>query len=471
MSSIEKRLRRNGRPSWRAHYRTPSGQQRSQTFQRKVDAERFLHSVESSKSSGAFVDPAQAKVTIGEWAAKWLQGQNHIKPTTYERYEGVIRKHVEPAWSSVPLSKVSHAEVQAWVTKLSQTQSPASVRKIHRVLSLVLDMAVKDGRLARNVAAKVNLPRPVRHENRYLTHTQVEALADACGYPPEPSRHSSLDTRTNETYRLVVLFLAYTGVRFGEMAALKVRRLDLSRRRAVVAESVTPVQGLGLVWGTPKSHQRREVSIPRFLIEGLAAHVVDKEPDDLVFGGIRNGQPLRVSTFRSSFSAAAATIGIPTLHPHELRHTAASLAIASGADVKVVQMMLGHASATMTLDTYGHLFEDRLDEVATAMDTARAAERTKRDEARAVANPASAVPILLPNGPEPRNCEDPLTRVSAVQRVFHSGTPDGIRTRATALRGRRARPLHNGGVGACELYRSANETVQSAPRWGTRTRT
>ncbi|MGI8701679.1 MAG: tyrosine-type recombinase/integrase [Nocardioidaceae bacterium] len=130
------------------------------------------------------------------------------------------------------------------------------------------------------------------------------------------------------------------------MAALKVRRLDLTRGRAVIAESVTPVQGKGLVWGPPKSHQRREVAIPSFLVADLAAYLAGKEPDDLVFGGIRNGQPLRVSTFRSAFNTAVASIGIPGLHPHELRHTAASLAIASSADVKVVQNMLGHASAT-----------------------------------------------------------------------------------------------------------------------------
>ena len=100
-----------------------------------------------------------------------------------------------------------------------------------------------------------------------------------------------------------------------------------------------------------------------------------KQPDDLVFAGIRNGQPLRVGTFHTAFSAAARAIGVPDLHPHELRHTAASLGIASGADVKVVQQMLGHGSASMTLDTYGHLFEDRLDEVGDAMGRARDAAR------------------------------------------------------------------------------------------------
>jgi integrase len=99
--------------------------------------------------------------------------------------------------------------------------SPATVTKVHRVPSLILDMAVNDGRLARNVAKGVNLPRIHKAEHLYLTHEQVEDLANECGYPNNPSKFSSHDIRTNETYRLVVLFLAYTGMRFGEMAALQ----------------------------------------------------------------------------------------------------------------------------------------------------------------------------------------------------------------------------------------------------------
>ena len=238
------------------------------------------------------------------------------------------------------------------------------------------------------------------------------------------------------------------------MAALKVKRFDLTRRRAVIAESVTPVQGKGLVWGTPKSHQRREVSIPSFLVADFDAHVAGKEPDDLVFGGIRKGQPLRVSTFRSAFSAGAASIGIPGLHPHELRHTAASLAIASGADVKVVQKMLGHASATMTLDTYGHLFEDRLDNVAAAMDAARTVRRAKARRGRIRCQRTHCCANLLPIDSDPRDGEGHLTRVSAGQEALSDGSPDGIRTRATALRGRRARPLHNGAIERTRLYRT-----------------
>ena len=183
------------------------------------------------------------------------------------------------------------------------------------------------------------------------------------------------------------------------------------------------MQGHGLVWGTPKSHQRREVPIPRFLVDDLARHVAGKDPDDLVFGGIRGGEPLRVAMFRKPFTAAAVAIGIPGLHPHELRHTAACLAIASGADVKVVQQMLGHGSATMTLDTYGHLFENRLDEVAEAMDLARTSQRqTAGLELPAV----PAVARVLPEHPSGPESKDPLTGVSAGQGSFSMVAPTGF---------------------------------------------
>lgn len=351
MASIDKRVR-DGNTSWRVRYRDPAGRQRNKTFARKVDAERYLTTVEAAKLAGSYVDPALGRLTVGDWAARWLDAQAHLKASTRERYAGILRAHVVPRWGTTRLADVSHADVQSWVSTLTRSSQPATVRKVHRVLSLVLASAVKDGRLARNPAEGVNLPRVVVGERRYLTHEQVHALAAAAG-----------------PYRLAVLFLAYTGVRFGELAALRLGRLDLLRRRAAIVEAVTEVNG-ALAWGTPKGHERREVPIPRFLVDELAAHVAGRGRDDLAFPGVK-GAVLRVRVFRrGGFDPAASAIGVPEMHPHELRHTAASLAIASGADVKVVQQMLGHKSATMTLDLYGHLFPDRLDEVADALDTA-----------------------------------------------------------------------------------------------------
>jgi integrase len=234
------------------------------------------------------------------------------------------------------------------------------------VLSLVLGLAVRDGRLARNPAVGVPLPRTVRGEQIFLSYAQVDDLAAAAGRD-----------------RLAILFLAYTGVRYGEMAALRVRNLNLLRRRALIAEAVADVNGRA-IFGTPKTHQRRQVPVPRFLAEELAVHVADKEPGDFVFA--EQGGVLHLRNFRRmSFDPAVRAAGLDGLTPHALRHTAASLAIASGANVKVVQTMLGHQSATMTLDLYGHLLNDQLDEVADAMDAARAAEASARRPAAAVA--------------------------------------------------------------------------------------
>ena len=437
MASIEKR-RRAGRMVWRAHYRTPSGRQRNTTFARKVDAERFLAGVESSKNAGSFVDPALARISVGEWAQTWLAGQAHLKASTRERYAGILREHILPSWGAVRLDKVSHADVQAWVAALARRRSPATVRKVHRVLSLILDLAVRDGRLARNVAEKINLPRAVKAEQRYLTIEQVEHLANECGYPSTFSKHRAYAERDCETYRLVVLFLAYTGVRFGEMAALKVGRLDLPRRRAVIAESVTVVQGKGLVWSTPKTHTRREVPIPDFLAGQLASLVQGRAPQDLVFPAVRSGGPIRATHFRRGhFDAAARAIGQPGLHPHELRHTAASLAIASGADVKVVQQMLGHSSATMTLDTYGHLFENRLDEVSRALDRARqAAELPVRRRARGEEDRRPGVAQTLPNGVVTDIAAYRGKDKTAGQPAVLSSAPGRIRTCAPASGGR-----------------------------------
>ena len=134
------------------------------------------------------------------------------------------------------------------------------------------------------------------------------------------------------------------------------------------------------VFGTPKSHQRRSVPLPRFLVEPLAVHLAGRDGDELVFTS-PGGGVLRNNNFRRRvFDRAAEAVGLAGLTPHELRHTAASLAVAEGANVKAVQRMLGHASAAMTLDVYADLFEDDLDEVADRLD--RAAARAGADSMR-----------------------------------------------------------------------------------------
>jgi integrase len=157
------------------------------------------------------------------------------------------------------------------------------------------------------------------------------------------------------------------------MAALRVGDFDTLRRRINVSRSVTEFNGL--VWSTPKTWERRSVPFPASLTDELAALMVGKGRDDLVFTGGR-GQVLRVSNYRRWVFASAVEecrkvdSTFPTITPHDLRHTAASLAVSAGANVKAVQRMLGHAKASMTLDVYADLFDEDLDGVADRLDMA-----------------------------------------------------------------------------------------------------
>ena len=354
MGNIQKR--ENGR--WRARYRDPSGRERARHFARKVDAERWLVSMESTKHRGEWIDPAMSRITVGDWSQRWIDGQSQLKPQTRERYRNIVRVQVVPEWEQVRLSAISHADVVAWVAKLvSDGYAASTVRQIHRVFSLMLDLAVRDGRLPRNPAAGVRLPRAAKGEPVFLSHTQVEELARAC-----------------PGYGLFVRVLAYTGMRWGEATAVRVRRVDLMRRRIEVEHTAVELNG-EMTYGTPKTHQRRSVPLPRSLVDELARHIAGKRSDDLVFTTPR-GDVMRNHNFRSRvFVPAAKKIGMPGLTPHDLRHTAASLAVQAGANVKAVQRMLGHASAAMTLDVYAGLFNDDLDAVADRLDAAAAAAR------------------------------------------------------------------------------------------------
>ena len=151
---------------------------------------------------------------------------------------------------------------------------------------------------------------------------------------------------------------------------LRVRELDMLQRRATIAENAVQA-GASIHVGTPKAHKQRTVPLPEFLVTHLARQCEGKRREELLFPG-EDGRHLRRPHPTSGwFAKAVAAWGIPRATPHDLRHTAASLAVSAGANVKAVQKMLGHASAAITLDIYADLFDDDLEAVATALDQAR----------------------------------------------------------------------------------------------------
>ncbi len=291
-----------------------------------------------------------------------------IKPSTLATYDALLRVHVLPVWGRVPLAGVRHEDVQQWVQRRHGSGLSASkVRLAYIVLAGVLDLAVRSRRLAANPARGVELPSLTeaaaeRGEMRVLTEEETWALADAAG-----------------EQRLAVLTLCWCGLRFGELAALRVGRVDLLRRELRVEATLSEVGGR-LVEGSPKTRgSRRTVALPAWLCDELGPSLAEKGPEDRAFTA-PGGGPLRGGNWRRRvWDRAVRDAGLASqtrgdmLRPHDARHTAASLHIKHGTPPKVLSALLGHASVGITLDRYGHLYPgdaagyvDKLGEVALA---------------------------------------------------------------------------------------------------------
>ncbi|HSM45328.1 MAG TPA: tyrosine-type recombinase/integrase [Acidimicrobiia bacterium] len=345
-------IQRVDRPKpWRARYRAPDGRQLSRSFKRKIDAEKWLRAEEGKADRGEWIDPNAGAITYGEWSKHWIDSLHGLAPKTRAGYESLLRSRVLPTFANAELRNITTPAVRQWVSGMVEDISPARIRQALQVLHASLDMAVDDGLISRNPTHRVKTP-PVRKRRQlFLTAGQLEDLATTAD-------------RLREGMGGLIRLLGYGGLRWGEAVALRWENVDVSRRRIEVEEAATEISGR-LVFGSPKTHETRTVIVPRFVIDGLG------EPGEgLVFRAPRGG-PVRHSNFTRTVwvPAVGDAYGIPEdLLIHDLRDTAASLAISAGASIKAVQRMLGHASAAMTLDTYGSLFTEDLEDLADRME-------------------------------------------------------------------------------------------------------
>lgn len=364
-----------GTVSYVFRYRDPAGRQRSVSRGTLAAAEREKKKIDRAMDDAVYADPKLGKTTVGQYAEAWLERQTNkglLKPTTLASYRSLLDNCVLPTWRNVPLSKITFDAADEWVGGLhrgGEGLSASRTRQAYHLFTGMLDDAVKSRLLGTNVARGVELPRLPKSDKTGLTWTQLEDLADACG-----------------PYRLLILLLGRTGLRWGEMSGMKVSRVRWNeaegRYYLRVVDNVVEVDGVQLIT-TPKSHAQRGVPVPSSLTEELAEHLASKRPGEHLFSS-RAGTAMRVGNFRRAyFDKAAAKIGMPGLTPHELRHTAASLAHDAQATVADVQAMLGHAKPSTTLDVYTHLFRGSLGELADRMDE-KAAEARRRPGLRAV---------------------------------------------------------------------------------------
>jgi integrase len=352
MASIERRHNR-----WMTRWRSPEGKNCARVFTRKVDAEAFLISIEHSKRSGAYVDPADGRVSFREYAEQWRAVQSHHRPTTAAQTETNLRRHVYPALGDRPVAAIRHSDVQGAVAGWSTRLSPATVEVVYRLVVRIFRAAVRDRIIAAHPCDAVRLPTTDKTRVVPLTVAEVQAMTDAA--PPR--------------YRALILLGASSGLRHGEAIGLTTDRVDFFRRTVTVDRQLILVPGSPPRFGPPKTpSSHRIVPVPQFIVDALAAHLAEfgVGPDGLLFTN-DDGEPIRRNRFSEVMqrTARSARVSRPVGF-HDLRHFYASLLIRHSESVKTVQARLGHAMAQETLDTYGHLWPDSEDRTRTAVEEA-----------------------------------------------------------------------------------------------------
>jgi integrase len=332
MATIEPYQTRSGAQLYAVRYRKPDNKQTwKRGFRTKRDARMFEATVEVSKAKGEYVAPKLGRVTVGELADRWLtRKQKATAPSHYRMLASAWRVHVQPHWGKVAVADVDLLAVEEWITAMvTNGAGPTTVLRAYGVLSGILADAVKGKRLAANPAKGVeNLPRKTSRRHVYLSSDDVHRLADESG-----------------EHRALVLTLAYTGIRWGEAIALKVRDVEFLRRRLNVSENAVQL-GVDHAVGPTKGRKARSVPVPEFVLDELSVQCRGKALGDLVFSQGTDYLP-RPKSDGGWFAGAVKRAKVQKITPHDL-----------------LQRMLGHTSAKVTLDTYADLFDTDLDAVA-----------------------------------------------------------------------------------------------------------
>lgn len=317
------------------------------TFETKTEARRWLSSVETDMVRGDWHDPRRGRVPFAEWADRWLAVKSaKLRAATIELYRYLLRRHVKPRFGSTQLGHITAADVQAWLGDLHASYlSSNTVAKAYRILKAVMEGAVEAGLIPRSPCTIKGAATERHPEMRVATPEEVAAIARAAG----------------PRWRALILTAAYSGLRWGELAGLRRCDVDIEEGTVTVARQLLEVNGQ-LDFGPPKTAAgRRTVGLPSFVVRSLSEHLDRYAEDDdegLVFPD-RDGGPMRRSNFRRRvWKPATRKAEVEGLRFHDLRHTAATLAAASGASLRSLMARIGHSSSAAAL-RYQHVLADQ----------------------------------------------------------------------------------------------------------------
>lgn len=328
-----------------------NGKQRlKRGFPRKIDAKKWeaVH-VTAAKATGTYTNPTSGKITVSQLSAQYFDTKKiTVKPSYFEDISAAYHNWVDPEFGHMQVAKITHSQVQAWANSIAEQRSASVVRRAKDILSGILDIAVKDNIIAKNPADDTIMPRKKQSPHRYLTINELYKLADNAG-----NRHDT------------ILILGLCGMRIGELMALTAGDVDVTGRRISITKNQSIVSGKKLIVET-KTYQNRVIMYPDVLDDIINAHIANKSQSEPLIGVIHTDsgdiqEPTSVSStmWINKAMSKAGLDGHITVH--DLRHTAASIMVQSGANVKAIQRQLGHKNASTTLDIYADLFTDDLD--------------------------------------------------------------------------------------------------------------
>jgi integrase len=343
---------------------------------KRRDAEKELRRLLRALDTGEHVDAT--RMTVRDWLRAWLLAvREEVSPRTHERYEEIVRNFLVPELGALPLGKLAPVHIQKMYSKWATSGrkdgkpgglSPRTRGHIHRVFNAALVRAVEQQTIPRNPAEafKKRLPKVENKQMIVLSPEQSRRLLDTIAH--------------TRVYWPVMLALA-TGVRRGEVFALRWKHVDLERGSLRVMESLEQTRAAGLRFKPPKSGRSRVITLPAFAIEKLR-RLKREQAEELLTLGIRqsgetlvcaraDGKPLQPQSLTHQFARLVSRIkDLPRVRFHDLRHSHATQLLLAGVHPKVAQERLGHASITTTIDLYSHVTETMQSDAAARLDQA-----------------------------------------------------------------------------------------------------
>jgi integrase len=344
---------------FQARYRGPDGIMRSapNTFATAKEADRWLTLAEGRIVQQDWIDPARAKVKLGDYAERWISQRPKLRPRTVALYRWTLRAHITPHFGDVEVGRITSPMVREWRAELLESGvSVSGAAKAYRLLRAVLMTAMKEDEMIRVNPCRIpGADKEEAAERPTLTISQVMALAEAM-----PERLKAL-----------VLLTTFACLRWGEVSALHRRDIDADAGTVTIRETFTEQRGKGLVLGPPKSRAgRRTVAIPAAILPAIRNHLqtyVKDDPGALVFT-TQTGRPIWRGNFNKivDWRKAVAGVGAPGLHFHDLRHTGNTFAARSGSSLRDLMTRMGHDSPRAAL-IYQHASSDADRAIAAAV--------------------------------------------------------------------------------------------------------